>query len=47
MMAALFDVGAGVYTIEELENILIEFDKEPLKRNAPSSGLNLHKINFK
>jgi tRNA pseudouridine38-40 synthase len=47
MMAALFDVGSSVYSIEELKNILIEFDKEPLKRNAPSSGLNLHKINFK
>lgn len=47
MMAALFDVGSGVYSIEELKNILIEYDKEPLKRNAPSSGLNLHKVNFK
>ena len=47
MMAALFDVGAGIYSIEDLKTILVEFDKEPLKRNAPSSGLNLHKINFK
>ena len=46
MMAALIDVGSGVYTIEDLKNILIEYDKEPMKHNAPSSGLNLHKINF-
>ena len=46
MMAALIDVGSGVYTINDLKNILAEFDKAPLKNNAPSSGLNLHKINF-
>ena len=46
MMAALFDVGSGVYSISDLKNILIEYDKEPMKHNAPSSGLNLHKINF-
>jgi tRNA pseudouridine38-40 synthase len=46
MMAALFDVGSGVYSIEDLKKILIEYDKEPMKHNAPSSGLNLHQINF-
>ena len=46
MMAALADVGSGVYTIEDLKNILINFDEEPMKNNAPSSGLNLHKITF-
>ena len=46
MMAALFDVGSGVYSIDDLKNILINYDKEPLKRNAPSSGLNLQQISF-
>jgi tRNA pseudouridine38-40 synthase len=46
MMAALVDVGSGVYSIENLKNILIDYNKEPLKHNAPSSGLNLHKISF-
>ena len=46
MMAALIDVGSGVYAIEDLKSILTDYDKEPMKHNAPSSGLNLHKINF-
>ncbi len=46
MMAALIDVGSGVYSIDDLKSILIDFDKEPMKHNAPSSGLNLHKISF-
>ncbi|MDG1476550.1 MAG: tRNA pseudouridine(38-40) synthase TruA [Vicingaceae bacterium] len=46
MMAALIDVGSGVYSIDDLKNILLEYDKEPMKHNAPSSGLNLHKISF-
>jgi tRNA pseudouridine38-40 synthase len=46
MMAALIDVGSGIYSIDDLKNILIEYDKDPLKHNAPSSGLNLHQITF-
>jgi len=46
MMAALIDVGNGTYSVEDIKNSLINFDKEPMKHNAPSSGLNLHKVNF-
>ena len=46
MMAALIDVGNGTYTVDDIKNSLINFDEEPMKHNAPSSGLNLHKVNF-
>ncbi|PCJ23759.1 MAG: tRNA pseudouridine(38-40) synthase TruA [Flavobacteriales bacterium] len=46
MMAALIDVGNGTYTIEDIKNSLINFNEEPMKHNAPSSGLNLHKVTF-
>ncbi len=46
MMAALIDVGNGTYSIDDLKNTLINIDEEPLKHNAPSSGLNLHKVSF-
>ncbi len=46
MMAALIDVGKGTYSIEDIKNSLINFNEEPMKHNAPSSGLNLHKVSF-
>lgn len=46
MMAALIDVGNGTYNIDDLKNTLINIDEEPMKHNAPSSGLNLHKVSF-
>ena len=46
MMAALIDVGNGTYTIEDIKQSLINFNEEPMKHNAPSSGLNLHKVSF-
>ena len=46
MMAALINVGKGELSIEDLKNTLINFDEEPMKHNAPSSGLNLHKVTF-
>ena len=46
MMAALVDVGNGTYTVENIKNTLLNFDEEPMKHNAPSSGLNLHKVAF-
>lgn len=46
MMAALIDVGNGTYTVEDIKDSLINFNEEPMKHNAPSSGLNLHKVSF-
>jgi tRNA pseudouridine38-40 synthase len=46
MMAALIDVGNGSYTVDDIRNSLINFNNEPMKHNAPSSGLNLHKVTF-
>ena len=46
MMAALIDVGKGVLSIEDLKDTLLHFDEAPMKNNAPSSGLTLHKVSF-
>ncbi len=46
MMAALTDVGNGTYTIDEFKSFLTNYNDAPLKNNAPSSGLNLHKVTF-
>ena len=46
MMAALIDVGNGTYTVEDIKDSLINFSDDPMKHNAPSSGLNLHKVTF-
>ncbi|MBL4592281.1 MAG: tRNA pseudouridine(38-40) synthase TruA [Flavobacteriales bacterium] len=46
MMAALIDVGNGSYTVEDIKDSLINFNEAPMKHNAPSSGLNLHKVSF-
>jgi tRNA pseudouridine38-40 synthase len=46
MMAALIDVGNGTYTLEEIKKSLLNYNEEPMKHNAPSSGLNLHKVTF-
>lgn len=46
MMAALIDVGNGIYTVEDIKNSLINFNEDVMKHNAPSSGLNLHKVSF-
>ena len=46
MMAALIDIGKGVLTVDDIKDSLINFNKTPMKNNAPSSGLNLHKVTF-
>lgn len=46
MMAALVEVGLGNMTIEELKQTLINYNETPMKNNAPSSGLVLHKVTF-
>jgi tRNA pseudouridine38-40 synthase len=46
MMGALINVGQGTWTIEDLRNSLINFNETPIKNNAPSSGLILHKVDF-
>ena len=44
MMGALIQVGKGDWSVEDLKNALINYEKEPISYNAPSSGLTLHKV---
>ncbi len=46
MMAALVDVGNGTLSMEDFKNTLVNFNEDPMNHNAPSSGLNLHKVSF-
>jgi len=46
MMGALIQVGKGEWSVDDLKNALINFEEEPINYNAPSSGLNLHKVSF-
>ena len=46
MMAALIDVGNGTHSLEAFKNLLTNYNDSVLKNNAPSSGLNLHKVSF-
>lgn len=46
MMGALFHLGKGAITLEEIERSLEGTDHEPLSYIAPSSGLILNKVIF-
>lgn len=46
MMGALTEIGKEEKTIQELKDSLVNFNGPPIKNNAPSSGLNLHKVTF-
>jgi tRNA pseudouridine38-40 synthase len=46
MMGALITIGKREWTIEDLQDSLINFNETPMKNNAPSSGLLLHQVSF-
>lgn len=46
MMGALIEIGRGTWTIDDLKESLSNYNGEPLKFVAPSSGLVLHKVNY-
>ena len=46
MMGALIDVGQGTWTVEDLNQSLIDFNGPQIKHIAPSSGLVLHRVVF-
>ncbi len=46
MMGALVDIGRGDWTIEQLKESLENFEGPQCKHIVPSSGLNLHRVEF-
>lgn len=46
MMGALIEIGRGLLTINELENLLSGESTEQIKTVAPGSGLRLHRVEF-
>jgi len=46
MMGALIEVGRGLCTLQEFQQLLVDYEGEQIKHIAPSSGLLLHKVEY-
>ena len=46
MVGALVEVGRGVWSLDDLKNLLDDFEGTQVHHIAPSSGLILHKVEF-